>query len=223
LIQQYGPEVGQYEHQLLVVRYLREKDEWTRPVALQRFDGNEYPDISLAGNARGDAVVFWTFDSDENRAIYTAAYDRSSAAWTEPARFTRLGACRGAVALANDGRATAACYYRGRGLSEVNAIRIGDDHTFEAIDSLVSEQEPTFSMPDVLALDDQVLAVWAEDTDLDTTTVRSASFRAGNWQAPELVGRSSGGLPDPRLVAIPHEGVLAYWSTGHAIIASWHP
>lgn len=197
---------------------------WTQPVAMQVAADWQDTGLSLAGNARGDAAVFWVHNTSEDAAIYTASSAAASGdTWTEPDRFTGLSSCDGAISMDGAGHAIVACSDTRTSGTELNAIRLNSEGGFGAVERISPQKYAHASDPAVLALDDRVLVAWSEGDGTDKFAMRSSTFRDGSWQAPELVGPIADGIPQPKLVAIPDVGVLAYWSTLDDVMISWHP
>lgn len=226
MVQRVVNDEGVWEGQLAALRYLKDRDEWSQAVGLQRAERGEYFDVSLAGNARGDAVLFWSVESSdgwEHPWIYTATHENGSGVWTKPDKLGTRYPFRSAVSMDDEGRTTAACSYGGGSIIGLSAYELDEDGGLGTSEDLVSREDGGVSDPAVLALEGRVMIVWSEGDGLDENTMRSRTLRGGSWQAPEVVGPIRNGLADPQLVGIPDVGVLAYWTTSHELVASWHP
>lgn len=218
---------GSLESLLTTLRFVGDerslaKGAWTPPIALQVVVDFNHIGVSLAGNARGDAALFWVDNSDVHPAIYTASRASSSDSWTEPDHLTTLGSCDGSISIDSEGQATVACSDTRTLDTEVNALRLNAERNFGPAELVSPHEYRHASDPAVLALDGRVLVAWSEGDGDGKFAMRSSSFREGSWHALELVGPIADGIPQPGLVAIPDVGVLAYWSTLDEVTTSWH-
>lgn len=221
---------GYWTGQLAAMRFSKAEGAWTEPVPLQRALSDEYFEVQLAGNDRGDAVLLWwlrSSDRDGRNEVYTASYARPSGTWTEPDKLTGVSldpnGWGGVVAMNDDGQATVVCTHFRDGLDQVSAIQLDRDHAFGSQEQLASEETAALSQPAVVALQDGLMAVWWNDYEVGKYKLDSRIFRDGVWQASESTRPMHERTGEPHLAHVPDAGVLAYWVTASGIATSWHP
>jgi len=226
-------EDGLWGGQLAAVRYSKASDEWSEPVSLQRALWDEFFEVQMTGNARGDAVLVWSFrslNSEEPREIYTASYDSSAGSWTEPDELTAITlnenaypVWNGVVAMEDNGRTTVVCSHFEDGMNQVIAIPLDHAGAFGSLERLVSTEDAYVSHPAVVALEDGLMAVWWNDYDPEKFKMDSRILRDDAWQASESTRPMRERTSELRLAGVPDVGVLAYWVAENGITTSWHP